>query len=67
MYNNKDVISYFQANNILALILVPVLTGVGKAVSNQSEMTGAGATPVLYYTSSFTDEHQNPCHQQRGR
>lgn len=64
MYNN-EVISYLQANNILALKLDRALTGVGKAVSKQIETIGAGATRALYYTSCFTDEYQDVCHQQR--
>ncbi|MDU6924254.1 hypothetical protein [Franconibacter helveticus] len=65
MYNNNEVISYLQANNILALKLDHALTGVGKAVSNQIETIGAGATRVLYYTSCFTDEYQDVCQKQK--
>lgn len=34
MYSNKDVISYLQANKILALKLDNAVTEVGKALSN---------------------------------
>ncbi|MNG66413.1 hypothetical protein D3C79_246990 [compost metagenome] len=63
MYYSNEVISYLQANKILALKLDHALTGVGKAVSNQIETIGAGATRALYYTSCFTDEYQDVCQQ----
>jgi hypothetical protein len=65
MYYSNEVISYLQANNILALKLDHALTGVGKAVSNQIETIGAGATRALYYTSCFTDEYQDVCQKQK--
>jgi len=65
MYYKNEVISYLQANNILALKLEHALTGVGKAVSNQIETIGAGATRALYYTSCFTDEYQDVCQKQK--
>lgn len=65
MYYSNEVISYFQANKILALKLDHALTGVGKAVSNQIETIGAGATRALYYTSCFTDEYQDVCQKQK--
>ncbi|WHP29405.1 hypothetical protein QMG90_11200 [Trabulsiella odontotermitis] len=65
MYYNNEVISYLQANKILALKLDHALAGVGKAVSNQIETIGAGATRALYYTSCFTDEYQDVCQQQK--
>ncbi|QLO42613.1 hypothetical protein HV198_10820 [Citrobacter freundii] len=65
MYYNNEVISYLQANKILALKLDHALTGVGKAVSNQIETIGAGATRALYYTSCFTDEYQDVCQKQK--
>ncbi|SCC69998.1 hypothetical protein [Kosakonia oryziphila] len=65
MYNNNEVISYLQANKILALKLDHALTGVGKAVSSQIETIGAGATRALYYTSCFTDEYQDVCQKQK--
>ncbi|WP_215848725.1 hypothetical protein [Candidatus Pantoea bituminis] len=52
MYNNNEAINYLQANKILALKLDHELAGVGKAVSNQIETIGAGATRVLYYLSA---------------
>ena len=64
MYYKNEVISYLQANNILALKLEHALTGVGKAVSNQIETIGAGATRALYYTSCFTDEYYDVCTRQ---
>ena len=65
MYINNKVISYLQANRILALKLDHALAGAGKAVSSQIETIGAGATRVLYYTSCFTDEYQDVCQQQK--
>lgn len=65
MYYSNEVISYLQANKILALKLDHALTGVGKAVSNQIETIGAGATRALYYTSCFTDEYQDVCQKQK--
>ncbi|MCG0454962.1 hypothetical protein L6R44_02495 [Enterobacter cloacae complex sp. ECC445] len=65
MYYSDEVIRYLQANNILALKLDHALTGVGKAVSNQIETIGAGATRALYYTSCFTDEYQDVCQKQK--
>lgn len=67
MYYNNEVISYLQANKILALKLDHALTGVGNAVSNQIETIGAGATRALYYTSCFTDEYQDVCQAQKLR
>lgn len=65
MYGNNEIINYLQANKILALKLDHALTGVGKAVSNQIEAIGAGATRALYYTSCFTDEYQDVCQKQK--
>lgn len=65
MYYSNEVISYLQANKILALKLDHALAGVGKAVSNQIETIGAGATRALFYTSCFTDEYQDVCQQQK--
>ena len=65
MYYRNEVISYLQANKILALKLDHALAGVGKAVSNQIDTIGAGATRVLYYTSCFTDEYQDVCQKQK--
>lgn len=65
MYYSNEVISYLQANKILALKLDHALTGVGKAVSNQIETIGAGATRALYYTSCFTDEYKDVCQRQK--
>lgn len=65
MYNSNDVISYLQANKILALKLDHALAGVRTAVSNQLETIGAGAKRALYYTSCFTDEYQDVCRQQK--
>jgi hypothetical protein len=63
MYYKNDVISYLQANNILALKLDHALSGVGKAVLNQIDTIGAGAKRALYYASCFTDEYQDVCQQ----
>ena len=65
MYYRNEVISYLQANKILALKFDRALTGLGKTVSNQIEMIGAGATRALYYTSCFTDEYQDVCKKQK--
>lgn len=65
MYYREEVIRYLQANNILALKLDHALSGVGKAVLNQIETTGAGAKRLLYYTSCFTDEYQDVCQRQK--
>lgn len=65
MYYSNEIISYLQVNKILALKLDHALTGVIKAVSNQIETTGAGATRALYYTSCFTDEYQDVCQTQK--
>lgn len=65
MYYSNEIISYLQVNKILALKLDHALTGVRKAVSNQIETTGAGATRALYYTSCFTDEYQDVCQTQK--
>lgn len=65
MYGNNEIISYLQANKVLALKLDHALTGVGNAVSNQIETIGAGATRALYYTSCFTDEYQDVCQKQK--
>ena len=65
MYYRNEVISYLQANKILALKLDHALTGVGKAVSSQIETISAGARRALYYTSCFTDEYQDVCQKQK--
>ncbi|MEL4015956.1 hypothetical protein [Dryocola clanedunensis] len=65
MYYKNDVISYLQANNILALKLDHALTGVGKAIANQIDIIGSGAKRALYYTSCFTDEYYDVCQQQK--
>ncbi|MDK4747536.1 hypothetical protein QOY93_19645 [Leclercia adecarboxylata] len=65
MNYNNDVISYLQANNILALKLDRALTGVKEMVSRQIETIGAGAKRALYYTSCFTDDYQDVCRNQK--
>ncbi|MGJ0192528.1 hypothetical protein ACR6A7_09340 [Pantoea sp. RRHST58] len=65
MYYSNEVISFLQANNILASKLDHVLTGAGKEVSNQIDMIGAGAKRALFYTSCFTEEYQDVCIQQK--
>ena len=65
MYNNNEVISYLQANRILALKLDHALSAVGQQVKNQVETLGKGATRRLYYTSCFTDEYNDVCQQQK--
>lgn len=65
MYYRNEVISYLQANRILALKLDHALTGIGKTVSEQIKLTGAGAKRALYYASCFTDEYQDVCQRQK--
>ncbi|MEM6161394.1 hypothetical protein AAH446_12725 [Erwinia sp. P6884] len=65
MYYSREVITYFQSNNILALKLDHALLGVGEAVSDQISIIEAGAKRALYYTSCFTDEYQDVCQQQK--
>lgn len=67
MYNNNEVISYLQANRILALKLDHAVSAVGQQVTNQVETLGKGATRLLYYTSCFTDEYNDVCQQQKRR
>jgi len=65
MYNNNQVISYLQANKILALKLDHALTAVRGQVVDQVKILGAGAQRLTYYTSCFTDEYQDVCQQQK--
>ena len=65
MYYKDEIINYLQSNNILALKLDHALTGTGDFVSHQIDMIGAGAKRALYYTSCFTEEYQDVCHQQK--
>lgn len=65
MNYKENVISYLQANNILALKLDHALTGVSSAVSNQAGMIGAGAKRALYYTSCLTDDYYDVCEKQQ--
>ena len=65
MYNNREVISYLQANRILALKLDRAVSSVGQQVADQIETLGKGATRLLYYTSCFTDEYNDVCQQQK--
>jgi len=65
MYNNNQVISYLQANKILALKLDHAVSGVRQQVKNHVETLGKGATRLLYYTSCFTDEYNDVCQQQK--
>ncbi|MDW8844983.1 hypothetical protein SD961_03590 [Erwinia sp. MMLR14_017] len=65
MYNNNEVISYLQANRILALKLDYAVSAVAQQVTNQVETLGKGATRLLYYTSCFTDEYNDVCQQQK--
>lgn len=61
MYNNSEVISYLQANKILAMKLDHAVNAVGKQVAEQVKSIGAGTTRALYYTSCFTDEYNDVC------
>jgi|SRR5471030_432749 len=65
MYNNNEVISYLQANKILALKLDHAVSAVGHQVTNQVDILGKGATRLLYYTSCFTDEYNDVCQKQK--
>lgn len=65
MYGNEEVISYLQANKILALKLEHAVTAVGQQVKNQVDTIGKGATRLLYYTSCFTDEYNDVCQRQK--
>ncbi|MFP2422064.1 hypothetical protein ACLEXA_11045 [Pseudescherichia vulneris] len=65
MYYRHHVIRHLQSNKILALKLDHAVTGVGKAVSEQIDMIGAGAKRALYYASCLTDEYHDVCLQQR--
>lgn len=65
MYNNNEIISYLQANRILALKLDHAVSAVGQQVTNQVDALGKGATRLLYYTSCFTDEYNDVCQQQK--
>lgn len=65
MHQNNAVISYLQANNILATKLDRAVSAVGKEVAEQVKTAGMGATRVLNYLSCFTDEYNDVCHQQK--
>ncbi|PRD12547.1 hypothetical protein [Pantoea coffeiphila] len=65
MYGNNEVISYLQANNILALKLDHAVSAVGQQVKKQVDTLGKGATRLLYYTSCFTDEYNDVCQRQK--
>lgn len=65
MFYRNDVINYLQSNKILAQKLDRAVVEVRKAVSDQIETIGAGATRALYYTSCFTEEYQDVCQQQK--
>ena len=49
MYGNNEIVSYLQANKILALKLDHAVTAVGQNVKTQVNMIGKGATRLLYY------------------
>lgn len=65
MYNNSEVISYLQANKILAMKFDRAVSAVGKQVAEQAKSIGAGATRALYYTSCFTKEYNDVCQRQK--
>lgn len=65
MYGNNEVISYLQANNILALKLDHAVFAVGHQAANQVEMIGLGAKRAIYYTSCFTEEYQDICQKNK--
>lgn len=65
MYYSNVVISYLQANKILAMKLDRAVSGIEQRVSGQVKTIGAGVTRILYYTSCFTDEYQDVCKKQK--
>lgn len=65
MYGNNEVISYLQANKILALKLDHAVSAVGQQVRKQVDILGKGASRLLYYTSCFTDEYNDVCQRQK--
>jgi len=65
MYSNNEVISYLQANKILALKLDHAVSAVGQQITNQIDILGKGTTRLLYYTSCFTDEYNDVCQRQK--
>lgn len=65
MYGNNEIISYLQANKILALKLDHAITGVSEQVKNQVDTISKGATRLLYYTSCLTDEYNDVCQRQK--
>lgn len=65
MNSNNEVISYLQANKILALKLEHAVSAVGERLINQVDTLGKGASRLLYYTSCFTDEYNDICQQQK--
>ncbi|KLW05064.1 hypothetical protein [Enterobacter hormaechei] len=65
MYGNNEIVSYLQANKILALKLDHAVTAVGQNVKTQVNMIGKGATRLLYYASCFTDEYNDVCLRQK--
>lgn len=67
MYYSNVVISYLQANKILAMKLDRAVSGTEQRVSGQVKTIGAGVTRILYYTSCFTDEYQDVCKSRRMR
>ena len=65
MYYSNVVISYLQANKILAMKLDRAVSGTEQRVSGQVKKIGAGVTRILYYTFCFTDEYQDVCKKQK--
>jgi len=65
MYNNNEVISYLQANRILAANLDHAVYAVNQQIRGQIDTLGKGATRLLFYTSCFTDEYNDVCMQQK--
>ena len=65
MYNNNEIISYLQANRILAAKLDHAVSAVSQQVISQVETLGKGMTRLLFYTSCFTDEYNDVCQQQK--
>lgn len=66
MHQNSAIISYLQANNILAKKLDRAVSAVRKEVVEQVKSAELGATRTLNYLSCFTEEYNDVC-QKQGR
>lgn len=64
MHQNNAIISYLQANNILAKKLDRAVSAVEKEVVEQVKKVELGATRAVNYLSCFTDEYYDVCQKQ---